>query len=137
MADYRARLDAIKSGETQEEYWARLSVTLEKDMGLQYGIDLKSALHALFDMDSSKVKILMTRSKDTNIPISSRANVAKVNGADVFFSIHYNSNNKDWVRGPEIILRSEANGNINLKEDLAFADRIQSVLDARVPEVCL
>ncbi len=134
MADYRAILDPRKADETHEQHWARLSVSLEKDISLKYGIGLKSSLHERFASDSNKARILMTRSIDKNLEISSRAKIAKLNGADIFFSIHYNSDVKDWVRGPEVILRSKVNSNLNHAEDMAFAERILNTLDSRVPE---
>jgi N-acetylmuramoyl-L-alanine amidase len=105
------------------------SGVLEKNMTLTMGLLVKQALEAA-GADGHRIDVFMTRSTDVNLGLSARANVARDRGADLFLSIHFNGFN-GTARGVEAIVRSAADGNVNLAEDTAFAKRVQkAVFDA-------
>ena len=96
----------------------------EKAMTLTMGLLVKDALEAA-NASGHQITVFMTRTKDENLGLAARANVAKDKKADVFLSIHYNGFD-GTVRGVEAFVRPEAAGNVNLAEDTAFAKRVQT-----------
>lgn len=65
--------------------------TLEKNINLIIANDLKKSL------DGAGAEVIMTREIDKYISLSERAEIVKVNNADMFVSIHANSHRfKDW-----------------------------------------
>ena len=67
------------------------SGVLEKTMTLDYGLALRTALRAKRQQDKLNLRVFMTREVDENPSGAARAHVARDNGADVFFVLHYNS----------------------------------------------
>lgn len=110
------------------------SGVLEKAMTLSYGLALRDALRAKAQQDNLKVKVLMTRDTDLNRSGAARAAVARDDGADVIFIIHFNSQddpqNPHTARGALEVRR--IGGNVNLAEDITFIDR---VIDRIVPAI--
>lgn len=100
------------------------SGVLEKAMTLQMGSLVRSALLA---GSTRNIKVLMTRTTDINLGLSTRANVARDNGADVFLSIHYNGFD-GVVRGTETLIRPSGNDQVNHGEDHALAARINNAI---------
>jgi N-acetylmuramoyl-L-alanine amidase len=76
--------------------------TKEKDLNLDIAYELKS----IFDKDDD-FEAILTRKDDTFIPLAERANIANENNADLFISIHCNSNLDRNVSGFEIYYLSE------------------------------
>ncbi|MDR1244422.1 MAG: N-acetylmuramoyl-L-alanine amidase [Endomicrobium sp.] len=76
--------------------------TKEKDLNLDIAYELKS----IFDKDDD-FEVILTRKDDTFIPLAERANIANENNADLFISIHCNSNLDRNVSGFEIYYLSE------------------------------
>lgn len=108
------------------------SGVLEKTLTLQIAEQVEQSLLA----SAPQVRVLKTRSGDTNLSLADRAAVAKNNKADIFVSIHFNGFNKS-TRGVEAFVRPAAS-NVNLSEDLALAQRVQSAvlkaIQARDPQ---
>jgi N-acetylmuramoyl-L-alanine amidase len=75
----------------------------------------------------SNLKVHLTRTSDENIGLADRARVAKAKKANVFLSIHCNGFN-GAVRGTETLIISKQNGNVNVEQDRALAQRIQTAM---------
>ena len=100
----------------------------EKSMTLELAKLVRTELNAIAKRNhGSKIKVHLTRSDDSNLTLYDRARFASANSADVFVSIHYNGFNGQ-ARGTETWILSERNGNVNVAEDKALADRVQSNL---------
>ena len=67
----------------------------------------------------------LTRGGDRNLGLADRAKVAQAKSANVFVSIHYNGFD-GRVRGTETLILSAQNGNTNVADDRALAERVQS-----------
>ncbi|MDR3092327.1 MAG: N-acetylmuramoyl-L-alanine amidase [Endomicrobium sp.] len=76
--------------------------TKEKDINLEIVYELKS----IFDHDSN-YKIILTRKDDTFIPLAERTNIANKHNADLFISVHCNTNFDREASGFEIYYLSE------------------------------
>jgi N-acetylmuramoyl-L-alanine amidase len=63
----------------------------EKTMALDFGLSLRDTLRAKAREDKLSLKVLMTRDTDINPSGAERAHVARDNGADILFVIHFNS----------------------------------------------
>lgn len=94
----------------------------EKSMTLQIALLVRDALQAA--AGGHQLEVVLTRTKDENLGLEERANVARDHHADLFLSIHFNGFNKQ-ARGVETLVRPVEAGNINHVEDVAFARRIQ------------
>ncbi|MDR3256100.1 MAG: N-acetylmuramoyl-L-alanine amidase [Endomicrobium sp.] len=94
--------------------------TKEKDINLAIVQELKT----IFDSDND-YKIILTREKDTFIPLAERTNIANEQKADLFISIHCNVNFDRSVNGFEIYFLSEKSTN---SEAAATATLENSVL---------
>jgi len=108
------------------------SGVLEKVMTLDLAKRVRKQLKKFGDENpGSDIKVHMTRTGDTNLGLSDRAQAAMSKRADVFLSIHFNGFNGS-VRGTETLILSTANGNVNEQEDLTFARRVQSATLAAI-----
>ena len=126
--------DPRQQGESWEDYCARVGKTLEKDLTLLWGIEFRAAIATAFDdADHAHYRILMTRTTDVNPTIAGRPQIAQDNGADIFFSIHFNGHTDTAIHGPETWIETEAAGNVNHASDLDLAERVQDALDANIP----
>lgn len=107
--------------------------TLEKELTLIFGLKLQNYLvrHAA-DLNHM-LRIILTRGEDENVGIRDRAAFSATYGADIFFSIHFNGNDLATVRGPETLIETIADGNVNFDEDMALAERVQAALTTSVP----
>ena len=101
------------------------SGVLEKAMTLDFAKRVQKQLKQIANLaPGSDIKVHLTRSGDTNLGLSDRAQVAEAKNADIFVSIHFNGFNGS-VRGTETLILSKANGNVNEAEDRKLAERIQ------------
>ncbi len=100
------------------------SGVLEKTMCLEMGRLVRDALTALAPEEGVDLELHLTRTGDYNLGLSSRANKARNERADVFASIHFNAFNAT-ARGVETHVRpSGSGGNVNLSADRGLAKRI-------------
>lgn len=107
--------------------------TLEKNLALSYGLDLRTELEDQLDDLAPFHRVLMTRSTDIFIDLAPRPAIARDAGADVFASIHFNSAGAT-ARGTETFverLASEASpgnpgDNHNVDEDEALATPVNT-----------
>ncbi len=108
------------------------SGALEKAMTLDLAKRIQKQLKKFGDQNpGSDIKVHLTRTGDTNLSLSDRAQTAMSKSADIFLSIHFNGFNGS-VRGTETLVLSTANGNVNEKEDFALAQRVQSATLAAI-----
>lgn len=108
------------------------SGVLEKTMTLDMARRVQKHLKKMAELTpGSDIRVHLTRSGDSNLGLSDRAQVAEAKNADVFVSIHFNGFN-GAVRGTETLILSEANGNMNEAEDQQLAERIQAAMFAAV-----
>jgi N-acetylmuramoyl-L-alanine amidase len=108
------------------------SGVLEKVMTLDLAKRVQKQLMKLSDgIPGSNLKVHLTRTGDTNLSLSDRAQVAESKRADVFLSIHFNGFNGS-ARGTETWILSTANGNVNEQEDRELAQRIQTAMLAAI-----
>ncbi len=104
------------------------SGVLEKTMTLDMAKRIRRDLKRMTDsLPGSNVKVHLTRSGDTNLGLSDRAEIAESKSADVFLSIHFNGFNAS-ARGTETLILSAANGNVNEAEDRALAQEVQNAM---------
>jgi N-acetylmuramoyl-L-alanine amidase len=126
--------DPKQQGESWEDYYARVGKTLEKDLTLLWGLELRTDVATAFDDgDHAHYRILMTRTTDVNPTIAERPQIARDNGADIFFSIHFNGHTSTAIHGPETWIETATAGNVNHANDLVLAERTQDALDANIP----
>lgn len=127
--------DPQQQGESSEDYYARIGKTLEKDLTLLWGLELQSRLgEEMLASGHDHWRCVMTRSTDVNPTIAARPQVAQNNGADIFFSIHFNGHTNSEIHGPETWIESLSYGNVNHAEDWELAERIQDALDGSIPD---
>ena len=98
----------------------------EKDLTLILAKLVKTELQSAATAGGHTIKLLMTRTGDTNLSRADRAHVARTNHADRFLSIHLNAFN-GVSRGVETYVR-RAQDNVNLADDKRFAGNIQSAV---------
>ncbi|MCC6816404.1 MAG: N-acetylmuramoyl-L-alanine amidase [Saprospiraceae bacterium] len=95
---------------------AKGSSNLEKDINLQFAYRIKKLL--LYHLP--KVKVILTREVDTFLSLDKRAEIANLNKADLFISLHCNSNNTGIVRGAEVYImgnhKSDEHLELSLRE---------------------
>ncbi len=93
----------------------------EKDLALAIALKLRDSLRAVWP----NMKIIMTRTDDTFIPLKKRAEIANVNKADLFISIHCNfMPGMTATRGTETYVL----GQHKLQENLEVAMRENSAI---------
>jgi N-acetylmuramoyl-L-alanine amidase len=99
----RKRIIVIDAGHGGEDPGAvGPNGTKEKDINLAIAYELKK----IFDADD-EYEILLTRKDDSFIPLAERTNIANEYSADLFVSIHCNSNFNRGTSGFEIYFLSE------------------------------
>lgn len=99
----------------------------EKTMTLEIALLIRDALQQIAAQNGYDLRVVLTRTADVNVGIAERANLASVERADLFLSIHFNGFNKQ-TSGVETYIRARTNGNVNFEEDEAFAWRIQGAV---------
>ena len=105
------------------------SGVLEKTMALRYGLELRDSLKAQAQDENLNLRVLMTRTTDVSVSGSGRALVAKLNGADSIFIIHFNASAAPHTARGTLEVR-RIGGNVNPTQDENFID---DVLDRLVP----
>lgn len=107
---------------------------LEKAMTLDLAKRVQKQLKGVNEgMSGPGIGVHLTRTGDTNLSLSDRAQVAETRGADVFLSIHFNGFNSA-ARGTETWILSAANGNVNEQEDRALAHRVQTAMFSAIQQ---
>ncbi|MGO6757244.1 N-acetylmuramoyl-L-alanine amidase [Rhizobium ruizarguesonis] len=99
----------------------------EKKLALDFALILRGQIYAKAK-SSERVKVIMTRETDKNLPGRERARFAFDHKAKLFLCLHFNGDSNRSARGTETYYRAKENGNINLREDMAFAQMVQDAL---------
>jgi N-acetylmuramoyl-L-alanine amidase len=106
-----------------------LSGVKEKKLTLDFCLILRDALVKAAANKNKQINVILTRTADVNVGIKARANVAAINKADLFLCLHFNGSNQDQtLRGVETFFRAAANGNLNLDDDVDFANVVNKSL---------
>lgn len=100
----------------------------EKKLTLDFCLILKDALQRAAASKNKQVKVVLTRTADVNVGIVARANVAASNRADLFLCLHFNGSSNTNTRGIETFFRAQSNVNLNLNEDVEFANKVNKSL---------
>ena len=85
IEEEKQKLIVIDAGHGDEDPGSSISNVDEKDLNLQIALKLKSAL------EEEGYEVMMTRSDDTYLTLTERAEFANEVEADLFISIHQNS----------------------------------------------
>jgi N-acetylmuramoyl-L-alanine amidase len=75
--------------------------TLEKDITLSIALKLKAMIEK-----NMAFRVVLTRDKDTDVPVETRSAVANNQKADVFISIHINGSRQQSAEGSETFFLS-------------------------------
>ncbi len=71
-------------------------------------INLRVAKYLKEELEQMGFNVILTRSQDSSLSLAERTNIAKKHNADLFVSIHANSNHSQKVNGAEIYYLSPA-----------------------------
>ncbi|MFZ4507592.1 MAG: N-acetylmuramoyl-L-alanine amidase [Fimbriimonas sp.] len=97
------KIIVIDPGHGGKDKGAKMSPVLEKDIVLAVSKNVAAL------MQSEGATVVMTRKDDTFVPLTTRADLAKQNRADLFVSIHVNSNRTKNSRSGTISFHHESN----------------------------
>ena len=119
IEEEKQKLIVIDAGHGDEDPGSSISNVDEKDLNLQIALKLKSAL------EEEGYEVMMTRSDDTYLTLTERAEFANEVEADLFISIHQNSYIDDsTVSGIEVYY----NESTKTESDEVLAQFIQTEL---------
>jgi N-acetylmuramoyl-L-alanine amidase len=99
----------------------------EKKLTLDFCLILQDELIKQAKNANEQIKVVMTRTTDTNLSAVKRAQKAFSNQAKLFLSLHFNGDAPS-IRGSETFYRAKENGNLNLDDDIAFAKDVNLAL---------
>ena len=74
----------------------------EKDITLAFALQLQKVL-----IDSGRFDVALTREDDTYLTLNDRVNLARINKADLFLSLHADSFQEAEIRGASVYTRDE------------------------------
>ncbi|WP_406944947.1 N-acetylmuramoyl-L-alanine amidase [Halobacillus sp. SY10] len=97
-----SRVIAIDAGHGGKDGGAEFNGLVEKEINLNVAKRVRNYL------ENSGVKVIMTRSDDTFIPLDDRNSYAVNNGADTFVSIHSNAFSDPSANGTETFYSSQS-----------------------------
>ncbi|MGE0078793.1 MAG: N-acetylmuramoyl-L-alanine amidase [Bacteroidales bacterium] len=114
---YNVKTIVIDAGHGGKDAGAVGLISLEKDLALKIALKVGTYIEKNFP----DVKIIYTRDKDVFIPLDERSRIANSANADLFISIHCNSNRNKTPYGTETYVmglsKSDANLNVALREN--------------------
>jgi N-acetylmuramoyl-L-alanine amidase len=100
----------------------------EKKLTLDFCLILRDELLKQAANANETIKVVLTRITDVNVGIADRAKVAFANHAKLFLCLHFNGSSDLTIRGTETFFRAAANTNLNLQDDIAFANAVHAAL---------
>ena len=134
---YWQRVNPRRNGEEDEAWYARTGRTSEKTLTLRLGRLLRASLQRRALDLKIPLRVVMTRTGDTNHHMRERTEHAKHGGADIFFSLHFNGHDNESIRGGETWIEPgtarPAGVNANINNDSRFAHRVQNAINANIP----
>ncbi len=104
-----------------------VSGALEKNLALDFCTELRDLLVDQAREAGQKLKVVLTRTRDINVGIKDRAQVAAANRATAFLCWHFNGG-VPTASGVETFFGAAANGNMNVAADTAFARAVHAGL---------
>jgi N-acetylmuramoyl-L-alanine amidase len=104
---------------------------VEHQFSLDIGFSMKNHLIMRQNTDQLCMKVFMTRSNSKNRTFQERTAVARMNGCDVYASIHFNGNNKVPNRRHPFGMW-DIHNNQNLEEDKALAVRLRHAIQVAI-----
>lgn len=107
----------------------------EKKLTLDFCMILRDELLSQARRAREDIKVVMTRTTDTNLSGADRAGLAFAHHAKLFLCLHFNGSQNTATRGSETFFRAAENGNINLAEDIAFAKAINTAMFGTLSEI--
>lgn len=114
--------DHNEDGSSANNATSHTSGILEKELTLDFGLRIRTALRTLRVGEDRNLQVYVTRAVDENKPGEERANGGRDKGADILLSVHFNG--ADGIaRGTETLIRPRAS-NANFGEDTALARRV-------------
>ena len=119
IEEEKQKLIVIDAGHGDEDPGSSISNVDEKDLNLQIALKLKSAL------EEEGYEVMMTRSDDTYLTLTERAEFANEVEADLFISIHQNSYIDDSTVGGIEVYYNEST---KTESDEVLAQFIQTEL---------
>lgn len=106
----------------------------EKKLALDFSLILRDQILSRAKR-GERVKVVMTRETDKNVAGRERARFAFDHKAKLFLCLHFNGDQNRNARGTETYFRAKENGNINLREDMEFAQLLQTALYGQLKEL--
>lgn len=100
----------------------------EKKLTLDFCLILQDSLNKAAAKKNKQIKVVLTRTGDVNVGIAARAKFAATHKADLFLPLHFNGSADKTVRGVETFFRAKVNVNLNLDEDIDFANVVNASL---------
>ncbi len=100
----------------------------EKKLTLDFCLILRDELQKQAASAGEAINVILTRTEDINLSGVDRARKAFTNRAKLFLCLHFNGLSDQSVRGCETYFRAAANGNLNLDDDIAFANDVHQAL---------
>lgn len=100
----------------------------EKKLTLDFCLILRDELVKQSEKAGETIKVVLTRTTDVNLSGVKRAGLAFAEKAKAFLCLHFNGLNDTSVSGAETYFRAEANNNLNLDDDVAFANAVHKGL---------
>ena len=117
VKNYKIRTVVIDPGHGGQDPGALGSRVKEKDIVLAISLKLGAYIQEYFP----EIKVIYTRSEDVFIPLHERAEIANKANADLFISIHANSNPNSRAYGTETFVmglhKTEENLQVAMKEN--------------------
>lgn len=100
----------------------------EKKLTLDFCLMLRDSLANAAASKNKQINVVLTRTGDVNVGIRARANFVATNNADLFICLHFNGLDDKAVRGVETFYQSQSHDNLNLNEDIDFANKVNKSL---------
>jgi N-acetylmuramoyl-L-alanine amidase len=100
----------------------------EKKLTLDFCLTLRDELLKQAASADQSIKVVLTRTTDINLAGADRAGMAFTNLAKLFLCLHFNGLADASVRGTETYYRAPENTNLNLQDDIAFANDVHNAL---------
>ncbi|UKJ05969.1 N-acetylmuramoyl-L-alanine amidase family protein [Solitalea lacus] len=119
-SNYKFKTVVIDAGHGGKDIGANRGWAVEKNISLSIALKLGDQIREAFP----DVKVVFTRKDDTFVELDERASIANKNKADLFISIHCNSNNSSSPYGTETYVL----GLHRTKDNLEVAKRENSVI---------
>lgn len=118
----RRPLVVIDPGHGGRDHGAKGKISIEKEINLQVAKRIQSELYS----GLPSVEVILTRDTDEFVSLKERGRIANALNADIFISLHCNSNHNGKIRGVETYVmgldKAENNALITARENSEIAE---------------